>query len=91
VDTVEGQKKISDMVGTSGELYCYDEINKEATIGEYFDVRQTQKNADVYLIELEDGREIKATDYHPVLTLKGWKLVKDLITEDIIIDISLPI
>ncbi|RFM20608.1 hypothetical protein C1146_16865 [Clostridium botulinum] len=57
-------------------------------ISEFFDVRKTQSNVDVFEIELEDGRTIKATDYHPVLTQRGWIRVKDLKLTDSIIDIK---
>jgi intein/homing endonuclease len=37
---------------------------------------------------MEDGRVIRATDYHPVLTRYGWKLIRDLKEGDEILDIS---
>lgn len=88
VNTIDGDFKIKDLVGTEGIVNCYDEKNKIATESKFYDVRCTDENADVYEIKLQDGRIIEATDYHPVLTQKGWKIVKDLTTDDYIIDIS---
>lgn len=48
----------------------------------------TQKDAPVFEIELQDGREIKATAEHPILTQSGWKRVQDLTDNDLIMDIG---
>ena len=88
INTIDGDIKISDLVGIEGLVNCYDEQNQKPTISKYFDVRKTQENVDVYEIELEDGRIIKATEKHPILTKEGWKLLKNLTNDDEIIDIS---
>ena len=88
INTPNGDFYIKDLVGKKGKIYCFDEINNKPTVSEFYDVRLTNKNVDVYEIELEDGRTIKATDYHPILTDKGWKLLKDLTEGDKILDIS---
>lgn len=80
VDTVEGQKRIADMVGTSGEVYCTD--GKTAAVGRYHDVRMTQDAATVYEVKLENGKVIKATAEHPFLTERGWVMLKDLRSDD---------
>jgi intein/homing endonuclease len=38
----------------------------------------TQEIADVYEVELADGRTVKATAEHPFLTRRGWVMLKDL-------------
>jgi intein/homing endonuclease len=46
----------------------------------------TRENAPVFKLTLEDGREIKATDDHLILTTSGWKPLKDLTPDDFIVD-----
>lgn len=87
VNTVDGDISIKDLVGKTGQVYCYDEINKKATQAKYDNVRLTQKQADVYEVELDDGRKIKATAEHLILTQNGWKQLKDLTESDAILDI----
>ena len=88
VNTTKGDIPIKDLVGKEGQVYCYDETNRASTISDFIDVRLTQKQVEVYEIELEDGRTIKATAEHPILTKNGWKLLKDLTEYDYIIDIG---
>ena len=87
VNTVDGDFRIDELVGKTGDLYCYDTENECRAIGKYGDVRKTGNGVDVFEIELEDGRVIHATDYHPILTDNGWQLLKDLEEGDNIIDI----
>jgi len=88
VDTVKGQKKIEDLVGKTGEVYCFDERNKIKTTSLFHSVRETFKEIDTYEIELEDGRKIEATADHMFLTDKGWLPLFLLTEEDSILDIS---
>lgn len=87
VNTVDGDIAIKDLVGKTGKVYCYDEDNKKSTISDYFDVRLTQKDAEIYEITLEDGSSIKATAEHPVLTTRGWIKMCELTTNDEILNI----
>jgi intein/homing endonuclease len=52
-------------------------------------VRLTQKQAQIYKIELEDGSFIRATYEHPVLTQNGWKIVGELTDDDEIVKIDI--
>ncbi len=88
VNTLSGDFPISQLVGREGLVHCYDEKNKKATASRYLDVRLTREKAKVYEIELEDGRRIKATEDHLVLTQDGWKQVKNIGCTDSILDIS---
>ena len=80
VDTPDGQKRIRDMVGTNGEIYTTD--GEKACVGRYHDVRMTSVAAEVFEIQLENGKKIKATADHPILTLRGWVRLKDLTESD---------
>lgn len=80
IDTVSGQKRIADLVGKTGKLFCTD--GNKAVISEFSDVRMTQREATVYELMLNDGRTVKATAEHPILTKRGWVKLKDLRTDD---------
>ena len=47
----------------------------------------TRRNVKVFEIETESGKKIKATSDHLILTTSGWKMVKELNTDDEIISI----
>ena len=88
VDTECGGKPISELVGTSGRVWSY---NTETSIPElkpYHDCRLTQKKAEIYEIETIDGRFIRCTSEHPILTERGYVLAKDLDESDKIVDIT---
>lgn len=88
VDTIDGPIAIKDLVGKTGIVNCYDEINKIATVSYFEDVRMTRKNEDIYELELEDGRIIRATGDHLILTQRGWVELLNLTDEDDVIDIG---
>ena len=88
VNTLDGDYFIKDLIGTTGMVHCYDIENKKSDIKQFYDVRKTRSNVDVYEIELEDGRTIKATGDHLILTQRGWVEVLNLNATDEIIDIG---
>lgn len=88
VDTEHGAKPISELVGTSGKVWSYNTETGVAELKPYHDCRLTQKQAEIYEIETEDGRFIRCTGEHPILTERGYVLAKDLRKSDKIIDIS---
>lgn len=72
--TENGKKEIQQLCGTSGKVYSHD-----GKLHAYFDVRKTQSNVDVFLLELEDGTKIKATLNHRFLLNDGtWKTLKEI-------------
>ena len=89
INTPNGDYPIGDMVGTTGKVYCYNEGNMTKTISDYQDVRLTQSNAPIYKITLDDGRVVKCTSDHKVLTTNGWKQAIDLCEGDEIVEIHL--
>lgn len=80
VDTVNGPMRIDELVGKSGEVFCADGENVK--IGHFRDVRMTQSEAEVFEIKLNNGKSVKATADHPILTRRGWVLLKDLRSDD---------
>lgn len=87
VNTADGDVPISELVGTSGRVQCYDKATQTATTAEYRDCRLTQQNADVLLVTLEDGRVLTLTAEHPVMTQRGWVNAGELTAADSILDI----
>lgn len=87
VNTKHGEKPISDLVGTSGEVWSYNTETGIAELKPYYDCRLTQKQAEIYEIETTDGRFIHCTSEHLILTERGYVLAKDLNESDKIVDI----
>lgn len=87
IDTIEGQIPIKNLVGKTGNAYCFNETSKHSTTSKFYNVVKTKSNVEVFEIKLEDGRTIKATEDHPVLTQRGWVQLKYLTNNDCILDI----
>lgn len=88
VMTEPGEKPISELVGTSGMVWSFNTETGKPELKPYRDCRMTQKQADIYKIELEDGRIIRCTGDHPILTNRGYIKAKYLKESDKITDIS---
>lgn len=78
--TTKGKQRIVDLVGTEGECYCYDFNTQQFVVREFFNVHQTKAAAEVFEVELEDGRTIRLTADHKLRTAEGWKPVSELTT-----------
>lgn len=87
VDTVAGQIPIKELVGKHGKVYCFDTKRHKKVISEFHNVRMTEKQAEVFEITLADGRLIRATAGHPVLTQRGWVKVSNLTVYDEIVSV----
>ena len=88
VNTVDGDIPIKELVDKCGLVWCYDEQSRRKTVAAYSNVRLTQKQAEIFEVELKDGKIIRATADHPILTESGWKPLKDLTTGDKILNIG---
>ena len=80
VDTLCGPVRIDELVGKCGFVYCTDGETKQDGLFDH--VRMTQKEAEVFEVTLADGRSVKATADHPILTRRGWVQIKDLRSDD---------
>ncbi len=89
INTINGDIPIKDLVGKSGLVKAYDTYNNKVVTAKFKDVRLTQKNARVFEVKLNSGKIIKATAEHPVYTKRGWVMVRDLRTDDTILDINI--
>ena len=76
VRTPNGDIPIAQLAGTAGECYCWD--GKKIVVGHYEIAAMTNPAAEVYEVETEDGAKFKATGNHKVLTMAGWKEIREL-------------
>lgn len=88
IETTEGQKPIRELVGKTGECYCWD--GEKITTSTYHSACITQEQAEVFELEMENGAKLKATANHKVLTEAGWKMVSELSVGDDVLDFALP-
>jgi hypothetical protein len=79
--TVNGYKKIED-IQLGEEVWNYEEVKK--TFKTDFVEKKFERHIkeEILEIELEDGRIIKCTDNHKLLTKNGYKKAKNLLNTD---------
>lgn len=85
IATENGDVPISELVGASGKVWSYN--GSKAVLKPYKDVRMTRENAEVYEITTDDGRTLKCTAEHKIMTERGWVECKYLMTSDRIISL----
>ena len=87
VNTIFGRKEIKTLVGKVGLVWSYNEKLKKKCIRPFFGVRKTMENQPILKITLENGKIIKCTPDHKILTDKGWIKAKYLNKSSGIVDI----
>lgn len=85
VETLFGARKIKNLVGKIGLVWGYK--NGKRVLRPFFGVRKTQKNQPILKITCENGKVIRCTGEHKVLTNRGWVRAKYLKESDEIVDI----
>ena len=88
VNTIWGDRKIKDLVGKFGFVWSYDEKRKKKCIRPFFGVKKTRENQPILKITLENGKVVRCTPDHRILTDSGWIEVKYLTQSSKIIDID---
>lgn len=89
VDTENGQIPINELVGTKGRVFAYDLDSKQPILADYVNCRQTFAEAEIYQVELEDGRIIECTYDHPILTTnRGYVKACELTVDDDVVTID---
>lgn len=88
VHTTAGERRIDELVGQTGMAICYDEENERATTARFFNVRQTGVE-EIYEIELDDGRVVRASGEHLLLTARGWIMAREIAENDEILEVSI--
>lgn len=86
VHTLFGKRRIKDLVGKVGLAWSYRKGRK--VLRPFFGVRKTGCNQQIYKIVCENGKTIRCTGEHRILTDSGWKQAKYLSASDSIVDIS---
>lgn len=88
VNTLPGKRTIRSLVGKIGFVWCYDEKRGRKRPGFFFGARLARRNAPILEVETQDGRKLRLTGDHRVLTTDGWKRADELRAGDGIIDIE---
>lgn len=85
VETEQGEKPISELVGTSGYVWSYNTEKGKAELKPYHDCRMTQISAkNIIELKTETGKKIRCTSDHLILTQNGWKQAIECVNERII-------
>jgi len=83
INTTLGDKKIEDLVGKEGHVYCYNEQEGRITASKFSDVRKTQEGAEVIRVMFSEGNYIVCTPSHPIMLRNGeWVQACELETGD---------
>lgn len=85
IATERGEVPISKLVGKSGNVWSYD--GTKAVLKPFSCVRMTREQAEVYEITTEDGRTLRCTGDHLIMTERGWVECQYLKASDRIISI----
>ncbi|USS93995.1 PBSX family phage terminase large subunit (plasmid) [Fructilactobacillus ixorae] len=85
VETTNGDFRIDELVGKNGYVHSFDTNNWKTSIDKFSNVRKTRSNVPVYELELENGKKIKATYDHLILTENGYKALGELTPKDAVI------
>ena len=88
VNTIFGGRNIKDLVGKFGFVWSYDEKRKKKCIRPFFGVKKTRENQPILKITLENGKVVRCTPDHRILTDSGWIEAKHLTQSSKIIDID---
>ena len=81
VFTPNGFVRIDELVGKEDVLYAYD--NGKIIETQFVNCRKTYDEAEIYVVELEDGRTVECTYDHKILTSnRGYVMAKDLTEND---------
>lgn len=88
VDTIFGKRSLKSLVGKIGLVWACDEKRGRKRLGFFFGARLAQMNAPIMEVETLDGRKLRLTGDHRILTADGWKRADELRAGDAIIDIG---
>lgn len=89
VRTEKGYAKIKDLVGKDGNVYSYNEETKQAELKKFYSCRRTREKAPIYEVVLKDGRKLKCTGDHPILTERGYVCVEELQATDKVVEVDI--
>ena len=82
VYTENGYIPICELVGKNGKVWSFNVNTQQAELKRFTDCRKTQKNVPIYKITLADGKTVRCTAEHPILTEYGYIQAKYLTPKD---------
>jgi ribonucleotide reductase alpha subunit len=81
IHTINGNKKIKDIIGTT--QYVYSSGENEILVKKAFNIRKTRENAEVWKIKFDTDDELILTPDHKIMLSNGeWKETRDLVLGD---------
>lgn len=86
VETILGPCQIKDLVGKVGLVYSF--LDNKPVFSPFRNARITQKNKQIYLLELANGKNLTATGNHRIFTDTGWKELQHLKEGEHVYEIS---
>ena len=87
INTIDGYKPISDLVGTEGVLYSLSDSGDICT-KKYSNVTCTNDSAETLVLHFSDDSTVSMTYDHPLLSTNGWVVGSELSVGDSIITID---
>jgi PBSX family phage terminase large subunit len=83
IETNHGKKTIKELSESKIEdLKVFSYNGNEFDYFDCVDVAKTKENQEIYCLELENGKKVKATKDHKIFTLRGYVQICDLLTSD---------
>ena len=84
--TTRGEIEIKDLnINLDGYLLNINLEDKETDIDLFWNVSMTRQNAEIFELELEDGKILRATGDHLILTQNGYKMLQELTQSDMVL------
>lgn len=86
VMTAEGEISIEDLLRLwSGKLWNANLIHEVIGIDEFWNVSMTRQDAEIFELELVDGKTLRATGDHLIFTKIGYKMLQELTQSDMVL------
>ena len=89
IHTEYGPIKIEDLVGYEGKLYNYCIEARHFQKDDFLNVCQTREDAEIWELETENGKILKATGDHRIYTKRGWVEMRDIQPEDEVLTVNI--
>ncbi len=78
-------QKLSERQKKSGKLLSFNRFSQRLEKDEYLTPQLTRKKAQVFELELQDGKKLRATGDHQIMTTRGLICLQELTLSDIVL------